>query len=93
VEYDPCSGSTLVEEILCRRKVRGFEAKIHISEAWRLLEQLLEEPGIVLGDAAKHRARYFAAKYVLDESVACEVVEAVVNYVLTRRRGWSSSAR
>jgi hypothetical protein len=69
----------------------GLRAKIYISEAWRLLKQLLEKQGVVLDDAVvryiRHYFTYVAAKYMLDEDAAAEIAEAVVNYLLAEQRG------
>ena len=77
IRYDPCRYTTLVEKILCKHKIRGFSARIYISEAWRLLELLLENPEIDLSKAVD----YSVGKHGLDRDILLEIAYNISEYM------------
>jgi len=81
MRYDPCRGTTLVEKILCKHGVRGFNARIYISEAWRLLELLLEKPDIDLDKAVDYYIANTVGKHGLEKDTALEIAHTILSYV------------
>jgi hypothetical protein len=81
MRYNPCRGTTLVEKILCKHRVRGFNARIYIGEAWRLLELLLENQDIDLDKAVDYYIINTVGKYGLEKDTALEIAYTILEYI------------